>query len=359
MVSPMIIATILFDQEVLKQLKEQMLPLCDDMAQIATAIALLGVLWSLSSKILTSLAQNEPIDYFSFLKPLGIGLCIGLFSTLVIGTVDGIVTPVSTVASNIAKAQIETTQAMQDIVDKRIAEKPLSKEEVLYYMDQTKPAKPFDNDEEKPTAEEQERQMQTLAKSKKASFTTVIMSYVTEILSFLLQWLVEAVSMGLAIISTFFLICLAIFGPLAFAAGCFPAFENSISAWLARYISISLWVPITDMFSAMMSRVQLISLQGQMSSLEEGVGLEGILHILISAVAVYGLLSIPTIAGWIVQSGGTGSYSRNMSSHAGKVGAGAGGYAAGAAGRAVSGSSFKKASEASSASGMIGRSFKK
>ncbi len=356
----MTIATILFDTEVLKKLKEQMLPLCDDMAQIATAIALLGVLWSISSKILSSLAQNEPIDYFSFLKPLGIGMCIGLFSPLVIGTVDGIVTPVSTVASNIAKSQIETTQGLQNIVDKRIEEKPLSKEEVLYYLNQTKPAPTFDDDK-KPTAEEQERQMQTLAKSKKASFSTVLMSYVTEILSFLLQWLVEAVSMGLAVISTFFLIILSIFGPLAFAAGCFPAFENSISAWLARYISISLWVPITDLFSAMMSRVQLISLQGQMNSLEQGVGLEGILHILISAVAVYGLLSIPTIAGWIVQSGGTGSYSRNMSNHASKAGtsaaSGAGGYVTGTAGRAVS--SFKSAGTASSASGLINRSFKK
>lgn len=358
----MTVATILFDTEVLKKLKEQMLPICDDMAQIATAIALLGVLWSISAKVFSSLAQNEPIDYFSCLKPLGIGLCIGLFSTLVIGTVDGIITPVTTVASNIAKDQIETTQALQDIVDKRIKEQPLTKEEVLYYMAQTKPASTFDDDK-KPTAEEQERQMETLAKSKKAAFSTVLMSYVTEILSFLLQWLVEAVSMGLAVISTFFLIVLAIFGPLAFAAGCFPAFENSISAWLARYISISLWVPITDLFSAMMARVQLISLQGQMSSLEKGVGLEGILHILISAVAVYGLLSIPTIAGWIVQSGGTGSYSRNMSNHAGKaggsIGSGAGGYVAGAAGRAVSGSSFKAAANASSASGLINRSFKK
>lgn len=344
--------TILFDTDVLTKLKEQMLPLCDDMGKLAMAIALLGVLWSITSKILTSMAQAEPIDYVAFLKPLAIALCISLFTPLVIGILDGIMNPVSTVASNIAKSQIETTKELQQIVDKRIEEKPLTKEEVLFYMEQASPKGVFD-EKNKPTPEEQEMQMQTLAKAKKASFTTVIMSYITDILSFLLQWLVEAVSMGLAVISTFFLIILAIFGPLAFAAGCFPAFENSISAWLARYLSISLWVPITDLFSAMMSRVQLISLQGQMASLEEGVGLEGVLHILISIVAVYGLLSIPTIAGWIVQSGGTGSYSRNMTNHAGKVG----GVGAAALGRASTG--FNKASGAASASGMINRSFKK
>lgn len=348
--------TILFDTEVLAKLKEQMLPLCDDMGKIAMAIALLGVLWSITSKILTSMAQAEPIDYVAFLKPLGIGLCISLFTPLVVGTLDGIMTPVSTVASNIAKSQIETTKTLQEIVDKRIEEKPLTKEEVLFYMEQASPKVNFGEEEEnKPS--EQEQQMQTLAKAKKASFTTVIMSYITEILSFLLQWLVEAVSMGLAVISTFFLIILAVFGPLAFAAACFPAFENSISAWLARYISISLWVPITDLFSAMMSRVQLISLQGQMASLEEGVGLEGILHILISIVAIYGLLSIPTIAGWIVQSGGTGSYSRNMTNHAGKAGS-AGAAAAGSqANRA--GAGLKTAGSWATPGGLINRSFKK
>lgn len=355
----MALATILFDTEVLRQLKEGMLPLCVGMSRVATAIAMLGVLWAISSKVLSSLGNNDPLDYFSFLKPLGLAICIGLFSPLVIGTLDGIMGPVSTVASLLAQEQVEKTAHLQDIVDKRISEKPLSKEEVLFYMDQTKTSANFDDDN-KPTAEEQDRQMQTLAKSKKASFSTVLMSYVTEILSFILQWLVEAVSMGLAVISTFFLLILAIFGPLAFAAGCFPSFENSISAWLARYISISLWVPITDMFGAMMSRVQLISLQGQMNSLEQGVGLEGILHILISAVAVYGLFSIPTIAGWIVQSGGSGSYARNMSRHAGKAAgsaAGAAGRTLGAAGRTV-GEAFKAGM--GGMSGMGGsRSFKK
>lgn len=332
------LTTILFDQKVLESLKEQMMPLCADMAQVAKAIALLGILWYMTSKILTSLAQNEPVDYFSFMKPLGIALCIGLFPTLVIGTLDGILSPVAKVASNIATSQIETTRNLQDIVDKQINEKPLSKEEVLFYMNTLAPTKLIDDDK-KPTADElqrQEQEMQTLAKSRRASWSTVIMSYITDILSYLLQWLVEAVSMGLAVISTFFLVILSVFGPLAWAAACFPAFENSISAWLARYISISLWVPITDMFSAMMSRVQLISLQGQIASLEQGVGLEGVLHILISAVAVYGLLSIPTIAGWIVQSGGTGSYSRNMTNHAGKGAAATRGYTSGAAAKGVS-----------------------
>lgn len=346
--------TILFDTSVLQKLKEQMLPLCNDMGKLAMAVALLGVLWAITSKILTSMAQAESIDYAAFLKPLGIALCISLFTPLVIGTLDGIMNPVSMVASNIAKSQIETTKELQKIVDKRIGEKPLTKEEVLFYMEQASPRGVFD-EANKPTQEEQDMQMQTLAKAKKTAFTTVIMSYITDILSFLLQWLVEAVSMGLSIISTFYLIILAVFGPLAFAAGCFPAFENSISAWLARYLSISLWVPITDLFSAMMSRVQLISLQGQMASLEEGIGLEGVIHILITIVALYGLLSIPTLAGWIIQSGGTGSYSRNMSNHGGRLGG-----AAASAGSAISkrvSTGFRNALK--SAAGTASRSFKK
>lgn len=303
--------TILLDTSSLEHLKQGMLPLCDDMARLATSIALLGVLWAIGSKICEALAKAEPIDYFALLKPLGIALCIGMFSTLVVGSLDGIMKPVGLVASNIAKSQIQGTKEMQDIVDKLTNEEPLSKEEMLYYLDKQKESETEATDETlSPT--EIENQMQTQAKARKASFSTVLMSYITEILAFLLEWLVEAVSTILAVISTFFLIILTIFGPLAFAAACFPAFESSLSAWLSRYISISLWVPITDMFSAMMSRVQQISLQHQINSLEEGVGIDGMIHVVVSVVAVFGLLSIPTVAGWIVQSGGTGSYSRNL-----------------------------------------------
>ena len=312
----MVISTIIFDLDVLANLKDQMLPSCMQVSRMAMAVALLGTLWVIASKAFSSLANAEPIDYYSLLKPLAIAMCIGSFDTIVIGTLDGIVRPVCQATSGIAKEQIQETSAMQDILNKMLEKEDLTEEEVSYFNENNSSQSAASDQEITTTPKEEMVNLNLLAQQKKAALGTIIMSYVTEVLSTLLVWLTEAASMGLAIVSTFFLIILTILGPLSFAAACFPAFESSLSAWFARYISISLWIPIADLFSAMMSRVQLITITTQIDTYSEGSGVSGILAICISIVAIYGLLSIPTVAGWIVQSGGTGSYSRNMTSGA-------------------------------------------
>ena len=80
--------------QILRSLYEQMMPLCGDMAGVAKGIAGLGALFYVAYRVWQSLARAEPIDVFPMLRPFAIGLCIMFFPTVVLGTINSIMSPV-------------------------------------------------------------------------------------------------------------------------------------------------------------------------------------------------------------------------------------------------------------------------
>ncbi len=79
--------------QILRSLYEQMVPLCGDMAGVAKGIAGLGAFY-VAYRVWQSLARAEPIDVFPMLRPFAIGLCIMFFPTVVLGTINSIMSPV-------------------------------------------------------------------------------------------------------------------------------------------------------------------------------------------------------------------------------------------------------------------------
>lgn len=72
--------------EILRDLYNEMMPLCADMAGVAKGLAGLGALFYIAMRIWSSLARAEPIDVFPLLRPFALGLCILFFPTIVLGT---------------------------------------------------------------------------------------------------------------------------------------------------------------------------------------------------------------------------------------------------------------------------------
>lgn len=75
--------------EILRDLYNEMMPLCADMAGVAKGLAGLGALFYIAMRIWSSLARAEPIDVFPLLRPFALGLCILFFPTIVLGTIMG------------------------------------------------------------------------------------------------------------------------------------------------------------------------------------------------------------------------------------------------------------------------------
>lgn len=80
--------------EVLRSLYDEMLPLSADMAAVAKGIAGLGALFYVAIKVWQALSRAEPIDMYPLLRPFALGLCIMFFPTIVLGTINAVLSPV-------------------------------------------------------------------------------------------------------------------------------------------------------------------------------------------------------------------------------------------------------------------------
>ena len=91
--------------EILRDLYNEMMPLCADMAGVAKGLAGLGALFYIAMRIWSSLARAEPIDVFPLLRPFALGLCILFFPTIVLGTINGLLSPIAQGWHSIVESQ--------------------------------------------------------------------------------------------------------------------------------------------------------------------------------------------------------------------------------------------------------------
>ena len=75
-------------------------------------------------------------------------------------------------------------------------------------------------------------------------------------LSEILQVLFEAAALCINTVRTFYLIILGILGPLAFAFSTYKGLEDSIGHWFAKYLHVYLWLPVANIFGALISQIQ-------------------------------------------------------------------------------------------------------
>jgi conjugative transposon TraJ protein len=75
-------------------------------------------------------------------------------------------------------------------------------------------------------------------------------------LSEILQVLYEAAALCINTVRTFYLVILAILGPLAFAFSVYRGLEDSLINWLGRYLHVFLWLPVANIFGSLLNQVQ-------------------------------------------------------------------------------------------------------
>ena len=92
----MVLLAVNFDNlhQILQSLYVDMMPLCSQMTGVAKGLAGLGALFYVAYRVWQSLARAEPIDVFPLLRPFALGLCIMFFPTLVLGTLNSVMSPI-------------------------------------------------------------------------------------------------------------------------------------------------------------------------------------------------------------------------------------------------------------------------
>jgi conjugative transposon TraJ protein len=120
----------------------------------------------------------------------------------------------------------------------------------------------------------------------------------------LLELLFQAVSLVIDTIRTFFLIVLAILGQIAFTINVYDGFQSTLTAWISRYISMYLWLPVSDLFSSILAKIQVLMLQNNISELQNNpnfsIDASNTVYLIFILIGIVGYFTIPTVANWII-----------------------------------------------------------
>lgn len=311
---------------ILESLYNEMMPLCGDMLDVAKRLAGLGALFYVAVRVWQSLARAEPIDVYPLLRPFAIGICIMLFPTLVLGTMNTVLSPIVQGTHKMLEGQTMDMQQYREQKDRLEREAMLRNPETAYLV----------------SDEEFDRQLDELGWSPDAMATRMGMymevgmynleKNIRDAFRSLLELLFAAASLLIDTVRTFFLVVLSILGPIAFAFSVWDGFQSTLSQWFTRYISVYLWLPVSDLFSCMLAKIQVLMLQNDILELQNNPNYSldnsNSVYVIFMLIGIIGYFTVPTVAGWIVQAGGAGNYNRNINRTATKTG----GFAAGAAG---------------------------
>ena len=323
----MLLAAVDFDNlhQVLRVLYDEMMPLCSNMTGVAKGIAGLGALFYVAAKVWQSLARAEPIDVYPLLRPFALGLCIMFFPTFVLGTINTVLSPVVKGCNQLMETQTFDMNEYRAQKDRLEYEALMRSPETAYLA----------------SDEEFDRQLEELGWSPSDMVTMTgmymdraaynIKKSVRDWFRELLEMLFQAAGLIIDTLRTFFLIVLSILGPLAFAISVYDGFQSTLTRWIARYISIYLWLPVSDLFSSVLARIQTLMLQKDIEQLSDPDFIpdgSSTVYIIFMIIGIVGYFTIPTVASWIVSAGGTSAYNRNVA-RAGSIAGAAVGAASG------------------------------
>ena len=311
---------------ILETLYDDMLPLCEDMMDVGKGIAGLGALFYVAMRVWQSLAHAEPVDVYPLLRPFAIGICILLFPTLVLGTMNSVLGLVVQGTHRMLEGQTLDMEQYREQKEKLEYEIKMRNPETAYLVSDEE----FDRqiDELGWGLEDTAAKIGMYAEWGAYQFEKIFRDGIR----YLLELLFASASLLIDTVRTFFLIVLSILGPVAFAFSVWDGFHSTLSQWFTRYISVYLWLPVSDLFSCMLAKIQVLMLQNDILELQNNPNYSldnsNSVYVIFMLIGIIGYFTVPTVAGWIVQAGGGGNYNRNINRTATK----AGGFAAGAAG---------------------------
>jgi len=333
-------------QLVLDNVYDDMIPLCEGLMSVAMGIAGFGALWYIGNRVWGNIARAEPIDSYPLLRPFALGLAI-MFFPAVLGVMNGILKPT-----------ILGTNMMVEDGDKAIKALLKQKEIELKKTDKWKAMVGDDG-----SGDRKEWYKYTHPEDKNGSKETWYEAIGNNIrfwadqqdykmrqgfrkfLSELFQIGFYGASLCINTIRTFFLIVLAILGPLVFGFAVFDGLQHTLSVWVARYINVYLWLPIANIFGAILGKIQENMIKLDINEAQQTgdtfFSSEDTAYLIFMIIGIIGYFCVPNVANFIIHAGGGNSMLSKVNTMVG---------AAGGAGQKVG---AKSLSGAKAGAGMI------
>ena len=293
---------------VLEQLYTEMLPLCSKLIGVGRGIAGFAATWYIASRVWRHIANAEPIDFYPLFRPFVLGFAVIIFPS-VIAMINGVMNPTVT-----------GTAAMVDDSNKAIAVLLQKKEEAIkktdvwkMYVGETgsgdrdkwyKYTHPNDSPSDEGFFEGIGNDIKFAMAKASYNFRNSIKQWMSEVL----RVLFEAASLCINTIRTFYLIVLAILGPLVFGIAVFDGFQHTLTVWIARYINIFLWLPVANIFGSIIGKIQENMLKVDIAQVQDYgdtfFSPTDTAYLIFMIIGIVGYFTVPSVANYIVHAGG-------------------------------------------------------
>ena len=324
-------------QQVLDQLYMEMMPLCSQMIGVGRSLAGFAALWYIASRVWRHLANAEPIDFFPLFRPFVIGFAILIFPS-VLAMINGVMKPTVTATGDMVKNSNKAIAVLLKEKENLIK----NSDEWKMYIGQTgqgdrdrwyKYTHPEDKDGDG------EGVFSGLGNDIKFAMATAsynLRNTIKEWLAEVLEVLFQAAALCINTIRTFNLVVLSILGPLVFGLSVFDGFQYTLRHWLARYINVFLWLPVANLFGAIIGKVQENMLKLDLSQVQNSgdtfFSRTDTGYLVFMVMGIIGYFTVPSIANYIMMVGGGNVLGNKTTMLAGTAMGSAGTGAMGAAG---------------------------
>jgi conjugative transposon TraJ protein len=292
-------------QEVLETLYDDMLPLCSQLIGVGRGIAGFAATWYIASRIWGHIARAEPVDFYPLFRPFVLGFAVLIFPS-VIAMINGVMKPTVTATASVVKNSDEAVAQLLKMKEEAI-------KNTTYWQMYAGPSGSGDRekwykynygDEDEGFFEGIGNDIKFAMAKASYNFRNAIKQWMSEILKVLF----EAAALCINTIRTFYLIVLAILGPLVFGIAVFDGFQHTLTVWIARYLNIFLWLPVANIFGGIMGKIQenmlKVDLQQIASNGDTFFSTTDTAYLIFMVIGIIGYFTVPSVANYIIHAGG-------------------------------------------------------
>ena len=294
-------------QAVLTQVYNTMIANCAELIGVSSAIAGLGTLWYVAGRIWVDMAENRGVNVRPLFRPFLIALAISFFPTVI------------ALLNSVLQPTVDGTGALAGNANQAVATLLQEKQQLLQQSAEWQMYTGTDGSGSLDKWEQLSGEADSglfSGVSNRVKFEMAKASYsmkasVRVWMAETLETLFEAAALCIDTVRTFYLLVLAILGPLALAFSVYPGLEGSFSHWFSHYIQVFLWLPVANLFGSLIAQIQQEMIKMDINQLgatgQTSFGATDAAYLVFLLMAIVGYFTVPSVTRFIVRTGGLGA----------------------------------------------------
>ncbi len=291
--------------DVLEKLYDDMMPLCSRLIGVGRGIAGFAATWYIAAKVWGHIARAEAIDFYPLFRPFVLGFAILIFPSVI------------QMINQLMKPTVTGTAQMVTDSDAAVAQLLKMKEDAIkttaYWQMYVGESGSGDRDKwyKYHYGEKKEGWLKSIGNNIRFAFDKFgynLRNSIKQWMAEVLKVLFEAAALCINTIRSFYMIVLAILGPLVFGIAVFDGFQHTLTVWIARYLNIFLWLPVANIFGGIMGKIQENMLKEDLQQIASNgdtfFSTTDTAYLIFMIIGIIGYFTVPSVANYIIHAGG-------------------------------------------------------